>query len=76
MNTTQTAEREKLYQRILELLDEKAGLVERYVSDLEGRVPNEETIRVLKDSEAGRNVVGPFHNMNDFMKSLLDDDDA
>jgi len=39
-------------------------------------IPNEETIKVLKDSEEGRNVIGPFHNMNDFMASLLSNDDA
>ena len=42
----------------------------------EEHVPNAETIKILRDSEAGRNVIGPFHNMNDFMKSLLSDDDA
>ena len=42
----------------------------------EEHIPNAETIKVLRDSEAGRNVIGPFHNMNDFMTSLLSDDNA
>jgi hypothetical protein len=58
MNTTQTAIKES----------------ESFVNDPEGHVPNEETIKVLKDSQAGRNVIGPFHNMNDFMTSLLSEE--
>jgi hypothetical protein len=38
--------------------------------------PNEETAAVLRDCEAGRNLIGPFNTIEDLMASLLDEDDA
>jgi hypothetical protein len=77
MNTA-LAEREELEQAIRSLPDQQVRAVLEFVRDLEEEehVPNAETIKVLKDSEAGRNVIGPFHNMEDFVASLLSDNDA
>ena len=75
---TTTIEREELQQIVENLPDEKVSealLLIRNFCD-EEHEPNEETIKVLKDSQERRNVIGPFHNMNDFMTSLLSDDDA
>ena len=51
MTTTQIAVRESLCRRILDLSDEEIGLLEHYVSDLEGHEPNEETIAAFRESE-------------------------
>ena len=46
------------------------------VSSDERHEPNEETAAALRESADMRNVIGPFNNMDDFMASLLSDDDA
>jgi len=76
--TTTTVEREELHQIIQNMPNEKISEALSLIRDFcdEEHVPNEETIKILKDSLAGRNVAGPFHNMNDFMTSLLSDDNA
>ena len=51
MTTTQTSVRESLYRRILELPDEGINLVSRYVEDLEGHEPNEETIAAILEGD-------------------------
>ena len=51
MTTTQVAERESLCQRILRLPDEDLNLVARYVEDLEGHEPNEETTAAFREAE-------------------------
>ena len=70
MTIAQTTERETLYLRILELPDEDFGLVKQYVDDLEAHEPNEETIKVLEDSEAGRNLLGPYDTLEDMFKDF------
>lgn len=32
--------------------------------------PNEETRQAIEDVEAGRNVIGPFHSVNELMEDL------
>jgi hypothetical protein len=76
MTVTQLTVKEDLCRRILDLPIDSATQVLEFVRDLEGHEPNEETAKILRESEAGINVIGPFHNMNDFMASLLADDDA
>ncbi|MCL2060885.1 MAG: hypothetical protein FWH01_17810 [Oscillospiraceae bacterium] len=51
VTVTQTAVRESLCRRILDLTDEEIDLVEGYVSDLEAHEPNEETIAAFIESE-------------------------
>ena len=76
MTAAQTAVRESLYRRILDLPDEKIGLVERYVSDLEGHEPNESTVRAIEESLNPANLIGPFYTVESLVESLLTDDDA
>ncbi|MDR3331714.1 MAG: hypothetical protein LBT08_03715 [Synergistaceae bacterium] len=38
--------------------------------------PNEETAAALLESRNDHNLIGPFKNIDDFMVSLLSDDDA
>ena len=51
MTMTQIAKRKALYRRILELPDEGINLVSRYVKDLEGHEPNEETIAAILEGD-------------------------
>lgn len=34
--------------------------------------PNEETLKAIKDIEEGKNLIGPFNNIDDLMKALND----
>lgn len=34
--------------------------------------PNEETLKAIKDIEEGKNLIGPFNNVDDLMKALND----
>ncbi|WP_169940144.1 hypothetical protein [Campylobacter sp. RM15925] len=34
--------------------------------------PNEETLKAIKDIEEGKNLIGPFNNLDDLMKALND----
>ncbi|MDR3355062.1 MAG: hypothetical protein LBO21_08490 [Synergistaceae bacterium] len=76
MPTTQTATREDLFSRINRLSDNELARVVELVDSIEGHEPNEETIAALRESADMQNLIGPFHNMEDFMASLLNDDDA
>jgi hypothetical protein len=71
MTTKQIADRKTLYRRFRSLSDSEAARVIEFIDDLEGDEPNEETARILRESEAGINMIGPFHNMNDFLVPLL-----
>ena len=76
--TTATLEREELVQIVRNLPDEKVRAVLGFVKDInkEGHIPNAETIRILRESEAGLNLAGPFKSVEELMTSLLSDDDA
>ena len=71
MTTTQIAARKSLYERILELPDEEINLLERYIEDLAGHEPNEETAVVLVDSEAGRNMSRIYDDVEEMLSDLL-----
>jgi hypothetical protein len=80
--TTTMMEREELTQLIQVLPDKKVkaalDLIKNleFEDDIDEHEPNAETAKVLRESEAGINVTGPFHNMNDFMTSLLSNNNA
>ncbi|MDR1979856.1 MAG: hypothetical protein LBQ42_14060 [Synergistaceae bacterium] len=76
--TTTTIEREKLFEAIKTLPDDKVNFALSLINELqyEGDEPNEETAKALRESADMRNLIGPFHNMEDFMASLLSDDNA
>ena len=71
-----TATQERIINKVTNLSESDALMVLNFIDDIEGHVPNEETVAVLRDIEAGRGLVGPFDNMKDFMESLLSDEDA
>jgi len=54
---TKTAAKESLYERILNLSEEEFGLVERYVNDIGGYEPNEETIKAIEESYNPENLI-------------------
>jgi hypothetical protein len=70
MTVAQTTMKEELYRRILDLPDEAIAQVSRYVNDFEAHEPNEETIAVLKDMEAGRNLAGPFYSLKEMFQDF------
>ena len=81
MTTAQIAERKTIYRKIRGLSNADAARVMEFIDsiaidNIDDYEPNAETAAILRESAAGRNVIGPFHNMNDFMTSLLSDDDA
>jgi hypothetical protein len=41
-----------------------------FVNGLEEHEPNEETIAVLKDMEAGRNLAGPFYSLKEMFQDF------
>ena len=72
-----TAEREKLHKLVDEIPDGELSPVVDYVSGLLCERPNAETLRAFDDAEAGRNMSGPFHDIDGLFASLLEgpDDD-
>jgi hypothetical protein len=75
MNTAIT-ERDELEQAIRSLPDQQVRAVLEFVRDLdeEEHVPNAETAAALRESADIRNLIGPFHNAEDFITSLMSDD--
>ena len=75
--TTTTVERDELCQLIQMLPDEKISEALLLIKDFidEEHIPNEETATALRESADMRNLIGPFNNMEDFMASLLSDED-
>lgn len=76
MADAQISIKKDIYRRVHRLSDNKATQVLAFIDSLEEHEPNEETIRIIEDVEAGRNLIGPFLNMEDFKASLLSGDDA
>jgi predicted nucleic acid-binding Zn-ribbon protein len=70
--TTTTIEREELVQIVRNLPDDKVKSVLNLIQELqdEGHEPNEETIKILEDSEAGRNLLGPYDTLDDMFKDF------
>ena len=69
------AERQKLYTLIDRLPDNKLPPVIEYVTDHLNEEPNEETIKAFEDIEAGRDLIGPFDDVDSLFNALLQDDD-
>ena len=65
-------EREELAQMVRDLPDDKVIAALGFVRNLcdDGRMPNAETIKILKDSEAGRNLLGPYHNPEEMFRDF------
>jgi hypothetical protein len=76
MTTMQTVEKESICRKIYRLSDGEAAQVATFIDSLEGDEPNEKTVAALRESADMRNLIGPFHNMEDFKASLLANDDA
>jgi hypothetical protein len=87
MSVAQVAQltvKEDLCRRILDLPESKFCRAVEFVDTIQdgtydpdaAHEPNEETAKILRDSEAGFNLIGPFHDMEALMTSLLSDDDA
>jgi hypothetical protein len=71
MNTA-IAERDELEQAIRSLPDQQVRAVLEFVRDLEEEehVPNAETAKVLEDIEARRNLLGPYHSVEEMFKDF------
>lgn len=73
MTNTQITVRKDIYRRLRRLPDSKATKVLEYIDSLEEYEPNEETVEVLRDIEAGRNLSKPYSNIKEMMKDMLTD---
>jgi hypothetical protein len=62
--TATALEREELLQIVRNLSDDKLAAILKFAKDVlaadKSDEPNEETIKVLEDIEAGRNLLGPY----------------
>ena len=78
MMPTQMTSREVLHRNIDTMPDSQIPLAIEFFDSLKAkdRKPSTKLLRTVEDIEAGRNLVGPFRNMEDFKASLLSDDDA
>ncbi|GHV34571.1 hypothetical protein FACS1894187_05400 [Synergistales bacterium] len=72
MTTTQIAERETLYRRILELPDEEFAHVSQYVDNLEGHKPNKETARAMRDIQDQHDLVA-FDSIDEMFAALKEE---
>ncbi len=67
------AERQELIRLVQILPDDKVEPVLWTIEDyLE---PDEETREAIEDTMTGRNLIGPFDSVEDFMAAMLSDDD-
>ena len=68
--STALAERDELEQTIRSLPDEQVRVVLEFVRGLEEEehTPNAETIRVLEDIKARRNLLGPYHSVEEMFR--------
>jgi hypothetical protein len=71
MIAAQVSERELLCHRILAMPDKDFNLVKECIDDLEAHEPNEETIKVLEDSETGRNLSKVYDDVEEMLSDLL-----
>jgi hypothetical protein len=70
MAVAQLTVKEDLCRRIMELSDDRAEQALDFIHDFEAYEPNEETIKVLEDSETGRNLLGPYDTLEDMFKDF------
>jgi hypothetical protein len=76
MTVAQVTMKEDLCRRIMSLPAETVDRLSRCLDDLEAYEPNEETIRVLEDSEAGRNLLGPYATLEAMFRDFGIDVDS
>jgi hypothetical protein len=76
--TTAILEREELLQIVRDLPDDKLKTILKFTKGIldEGDEPNEETIKVLEDIEAGRNLLGPYPSLEAMFKDFGIDVDS
>ena len=70
--TKAALEREELVNIVRNLPDDKVKVVLGFMRDFDDddHMPNAETIKVLKDSEAGRNLLGPYHSVEEMIRDF------
>jgi hypothetical protein len=71
MTVARLTVKENLCRRILDLPVETAEQLLRYLDGLEAHEPNEETVKVLEDSEAGRNLSKVYDNVEEMLSDLV-----
>ena len=76
MTPTQIVTRKDVYRRVRNLPDNKLPQVVTFIDSLEEYEPNEETVAVLRNIEAGRNLLGPYKDLNDMFQDFGLDVDA
>jgi hypothetical protein len=80
MITTATQERDELFHVVRNLPGEKLTVVLNFAKNIlnedEGDEPNEETIKVLEDIEAGRNLLKPYPTLEAMFKDFNIDVDS
>ncbi|MDR1874668.1 MAG: hypothetical protein LBQ90_06625 [Synergistaceae bacterium] len=76
MTVAQLTVKEDLCRRILDLPVDSAMRVLEFVNGLEEHEPNEETIEVLEDSEAGLNLSRVYDDVEEMLSDLLDSANA
>ncbi len=59
--------------RVGNLSNDEAQQVIEFIDSMTGHEPNEETIQVIRDIEAGRNLSRPYSDINEMMKDILAD---
>ena len=68
--------KERIINKVESLSESDALMVLNFIDDINGHVPNAETIKAIEESYDPANLIGPFDNMKDFMESLLSGEDA
>ncbi|GHV40772.1 hypothetical protein FACS1894187_21970 [Synergistales bacterium] len=70
MTTATLDRREKLVRRVRELPDSTVDSVMEFIDEVEEHEPNAETIAVLEDIEARRDMVGPFNTLEEMFRDF------
>ena len=76
MAPTQIVTRKDVYRRLRNLPDSKLPQVVTFIDSLEEYEPNAETVAVLRDIEASRNLLGPYKDLKDMFRDFGLDVDA
>ena len=72
-----TATKERIMSKVESLSEADALTVLNFIDDIQGHVPNAETIKAIEESYDPANRIGPFYSVEALMESLLaDNDDA
>ena len=76
MTAPATATKETLYDKIRGLSDSEATQVINFIDSLDEHEPNEETAAVLRESDAGLNLIGPFNSLEEMFRDFGIDADT